>query len=253
MRDRMPPAGEECCLIVNADDFGLTSGINRGIIQAHGQGIVTSASLMVRYPAAHEVAAYARAHPELSIGLHFEAGEWRYRNGEWYPAYHIVRADHAEQVRAELERQLEKFFELLGCQPTHLDSHQHVHQSEPARSILLEHAEGLGVPLRSCSAAVAYNGNFYGQTGEGDAYPEGISLERLIGLIEALPAGWTELGCHPGFSDGLDSVYRAEREEELRVLCLPEVRETLARHLVKLRSFADLSQAAAGQANRRAD
>jgi predicted glycoside hydrolase/deacetylase ChbG (UPF0249 family) len=68
-------------LIVNADDFGLTSGINRGIIEAHEHGIVTSASLMVRYPAAREAADYAKAHPELSVGLHFEAGEWRYRAG----------------------------------------------------------------------------------------------------------------------------------------------------------------------------
>ena len=50
-------------LIVNADDYGLTSGINRGIAEAHENGILTSASLMVRYPAAAEAAAYAKAHP----------------------------------------------------------------------------------------------------------------------------------------------------------------------------------------------
>jgi predicted glycoside hydrolase/deacetylase ChbG (UPF0249 family) len=130
---------------------------------------------------------------------------------------------------------------LLGRQPTHLDSHQHVHQSEPARSILLDAARRLAVPLRSCSAAIRYDGNFYGQTGEGDPFPDGISLRRLHQMIEALPAGWTEFGCHVGYADGLDSVYSAEREEELRVLCRPELREFLVANGVTLRSFRDFS------------
>jgi predicted glycoside hydrolase/deacetylase ChbG (UPF0249 family) len=235
----MDPA-EERCLIVNADDFGLTSGINRGIIEAHEHGIVTSASLMVRYPAAREAADYARAHPELSVGLHFEAGEWRYRDGEWYQAYRVIDADDAWQVRAELTRQFEEFVTLMSRAPTHLDSHQHVHQSEPARSILLDAARRLAVPLRDCTPAIRYDGNFYGQTGEGEPFPDGISVKRLREMIDALPVGWTEFGCHVGYADGLDSVYANEREEELRVLCLPELRQMLASRGIKLQSFRDL-------------
>ena len=52
-------------LIVNADDFGQTAGVNRGVIEAHDRGIVTSASLMVRWPAAAEAASFARARPAL--------------------------------------------------------------------------------------------------------------------------------------------------------------------------------------------
>lgn len=55
-------------LIVNANDFGQSAGVNQGIITAHEQGIVTSASLMVRWPAAVEATAYGRAHPEFSLG-----------------------------------------------------------------------------------------------------------------------------------------------------------------------------------------
>ena len=54
----MKPTPDVRCVIINADDFGLSAGINRGIIEAHERGIVTSASLMVRWPAAE----YARAH-----------------------------------------------------------------------------------------------------------------------------------------------------------------------------------------------
>ena len=213
-------------LIVNADDFGLTSGINRGIIQAHEHGIVTSASLMVRYPAAREAAAYARAHPELSVGLHFETGEWRYRDGEWYAAYEVARSDDPAAVKAELESQLDAFFKLLERAPTHLDSHQHVHQSEPTRTLMLEAAERLGVALRSCTSMISYNGNFYGQTGEGASFPEGISQQRLREMITSLAPGWTEFGCHVGYADDLNSIYIAEREEELRVLCDNELPES---------------------------
>src|SRR5215831_3654590 len=79
-------------LIVNADDFGQSPGVNRGIIQAHERGIVTSASLMVRWRAAAEAAAYARAHPRLGLGLHVDLGEWEYRDGDWTMLYQLVPA-----------------------------------------------------------------------------------------------------------------------------------------------------------------
>lgn len=230
-------APESRHLIVNADDFGLTSGINRGIIEAHEHGIVTSASLMVRYEAAADAADYAKLRQELSLGLHFEAAEWRYRSGEWYAAYEVVDAHDAIALQAELDRQLEQFERLTGRLPTHLDSHQHVHQTEPARSILLRCAERLGVPLRGCHSSIAYDGGFYGQTGEGQPHPAGISMQTLTAMIAALPAGWTELGCHPGYVTGLDSVYLHEREEELRVLCSPEIKATLKSARVPLHSF----------------
>jgi predicted glycoside hydrolase/deacetylase ChbG (UPF0249 family) len=197
---------------------------------------------MVRYPAAEEAAAYAQAHPALSVGLHFETGEWRFRDGEWYSAYEVVRSDDATAVKAALERQVDAFSRLLGRPPTHLDSHQHVHQSEPTRTVMLEASERLGIPLRGCDSAISYNGNFYGQTGEGAPFPEGISEGRLREMISNLAPGWTEFGCHVGYFEDLDSVYRAEREEELRVLCSDEARAFLAQSGVQLRSFADLSR-----------
>src|SRR6516225_220913 len=77
-------------LIVNADDFGQSPGVNRGIIEAHERGIVTSASLMVRWPAARAAASYARRHLKLSVGLHFDFAEWACENGNWRPLYEVV-------------------------------------------------------------------------------------------------------------------------------------------------------------------
>lgn len=227
-------------LIVNADDFGLSSGVNRGIIEAHERGILTSASLMVRYPDAAEAADLARAHSKLSVGLHFDAAEWRYREGEWEAIYRVVDDRDADAVRSELERQLAIFTGLLGRTPTHLDSHQHMHLQEPARSILSTAARDLGIPLRSCSEAIAYCGSFYGQTGEGERDAAGISVDHLVALIQTLPQGWTELGTHPGYGAELDSVYAQERDEELRVLCSEAVRAAVNAAHLQLSSFHDL-------------
>src|SRR5262245_19549640 len=125
-------------LIVNADDFGQSPGVTRGIIRAHEEGLVTSASLMVRGSAAAQAGVYARQRPALSVGLHYDLGEWAYRGSGWVPVYEVVALEDAEAVRQEAARQLAAFRRLLGRDPTHLDSHQHVHRREPVRHILVE-------------------------------------------------------------------------------------------------------------------
>src|SRR4051794_21157272 len=116
-------------LIVNADDFGRSPGVNRGIVRAHEHGIVTSASLMVRWPAAAEAAGYGRPRPGLSLGLHVDLGEWSLCGADWQPVYEVVDSDNPGAVAAEVGRQLAAFRSLVGRDPTHLDSHQHVHRT----------------------------------------------------------------------------------------------------------------------------
>jgi predicted glycoside hydrolase/deacetylase ChbG (UPF0249 family) len=227
-------------LIVNADDFGQSSGINRGIIKAYCRGIVTSASLMVRWPGATEASAYAREHPSLSLGLHVDLGEMVFRAGEWVPVYGVVPLQDITAIRAEITHQLGVFYRLMGHGPSHLDSHQHVHLREPVRSILIEIAQRLGIPLRQCSTEIGYRGGFYGQTAEGTPLPNVISVDGLVHILETLPAGCTELGCHPAERCDLDTMYRQERLEELRVLCHPRVRAAITAMSIELRSFANL-------------
>src|SRR5260221_10638319 len=102
-------------LIVNADDFGLSGGVNRGVIEAHEHGILTSASLMVRWPAAAQAATYARSSRSLGVGLHLDLGEMVYVDGEWQWLYEVLPADAGEQIiRAEVVRQIERFAALVG-------------------------------------------------------------------------------------------------------------------------------------------
>jgi chitin disaccharide deacetylase len=227
-------------LIVNADDFGQSPGINRGIITAHRDGIVTSASLMVRWPAAAEAAADARKHPSLSVGLHIDLGEQILRSGEWVPLYSVLPVHNESTVRDEIARQLDLFDRLVGHAPTHLDSHQHVHLREPTRGILVEIAQRLGVPLRNCSREVSYCGSFYGQADDGTTLRDVITVASLIRILETLPAGCTELACHPAAQCDLQTLYSQERLEELKVLCDPRLRTSIATMGFVLRSFADL-------------
>jgi predicted glycoside hydrolase/deacetylase ChbG (UPF0249 family) len=227
------------CLIVNADDFGLSSGVNQGVIGAHEHGIVTSASLMVRWPAATAAAEYARARPELSVGLHLDLGEWTVIDEAWRPAYQVVPTDDAEAVAQEIARQLDLFRRLMGRDPTHLDSHQHVHRSEPGHSLLMAETRKLGVVLRGFDPTVRYCGDFYGQADKGSPYPEGITVEALIRIIEGLPPGITELGCHPGEGADVDSMYCRERATECRTLRDPRVRSAIRENGVVLCSFSN--------------
>jgi len=224
-------------LIVNADDFGQSPGVNRGVIAAHERGLVTSASLMVRWPAATEAAAYARAHPRLAVGLHIDLGEWVCRGGAWEPLYEVVRPDDAAAVADEVARQLAAFRRLVGRDPTHLDSHQHAHMQKPAKAPAAEWSRRLGVPLRGCDLAVRYCGAFYGQTADGTPLPDFLSPEGLVRILAGLPPGVTELGCHPGEGDDLDTMYRAERAREVEVLCSARVRAALGELGIELCSF----------------
>jgi len=165
-------------LIINADDFGQSASINRGIIEAHEHGIVTSTSLMTRWPGAEDAALYARDHPKLSVGLHLDLGEWAYHEENWLPLYSVVSLDDVEAVKKEIDAQLATFRRLLGCHPTHIDSHQHLHLQEPVRSALVEIAQQLQIPLRHFTPGVHYCGSFYGQTAEGSPLPEFITVEQ---------------------------------------------------------------------------
>jgi predicted glycoside hydrolase/deacetylase ChbG (UPF0249 family) len=228
-------------LIVNADDFGLSAGVTRGILEAHARGIVTSTSLMVRPAGAADAVARARAHPALSVGLHLDLGEWAFRDGAWVALYEVAPLGDATAVAAEVRRQLEAFRALAGRDPTHLDSHQHVHTREPVRSVVSALARELEVPLRHVSPAVRYCGAFYGQTTDGVTLPDRIGVEALTAILAALPPGTTELACHPGYAGGLDTMYRDERAAEVAVLCDPRVRRALDAEGIELRSFAGVA------------
>jgi chitin disaccharide deacetylase len=224
-------------LIVNADDFGHSCAVNRGVMHAHDYGIVTSASLLVRWPAAVEAVEYARNRPRLSLGLHLDFGEWVYKDENWVPAYNVVSLDDVTALRSEVSRQLAAFRTLTGRNPSHIDSHQHAHLREPVRSVVLEAALQLRAPVRDCNPEIHYCGRFYGQSTEGSPYPEGITSDALIEIFSQLPPGITELACHPGEGQVPNTTYMNERAKELKTLCDAKVRSALVEMGIELCGF----------------
>jgi predicted glycoside hydrolase/deacetylase ChbG (UPF0249 family) len=194
-------------LIVNADDFGMTAGVNEGIVEAHTRGILTSTSLMVDRAAAEQAAALAREHPRLSVGLHFVDD--------------TLALDEPGHAAREFAAQLARFRELMGSEPTHVDSHHHVHMKRMPTFVQL--ARQLGVPVRG-DGRVPYLGEFYAHPTAAVVDLDRIREPFLVRLLDAVgaDADFIELGCHPGrVTDELRSSYREEREIELATLTDP--------------------------------
>jgi chitin disaccharide deacetylase len=151
-------------LIVNADDYGLTEGISRGILHAHREGIVTSTSAMPLGPAYPKVAKWLADEDELGVGIHLaavgedppllSAGEIPSLVGtrghlcESYSGF-LARAlagrINIEELRLEFTAQLETVLEL-GVPITHLDAHQHLQLWPSVCSVVIELATRFDIP-----------------------------------------------------------------------------------------------------------
>jgi predicted glycoside hydrolase/deacetylase ChbG (UPF0249 family) len=248
-------------LIVNADDFGRSAGVNSGVLEAHAAGIVTSATVMVLEPsAARGIREAAERAPRISLGLHFTLtgggppasaardvptlapGGVFPRRSEDLPA-----SLPAEEVRRELEAQIGVFQVLARKRPSHFDCHHHVSLHPSVEPVFAAVAKKYSLPVRGATAESLarlraagvrtpdrFVDRFYG---------ESASFETLMEILEALPEGTTELMCHPGRADErlrATSTYAVEREGEIEVLCDPAVRRLLKSAGVKLIGYEAL-------------
>ncbi len=217
-------------LIVNADDFGASRGINRGIVEGHERGIVTSASLLVNAPGSKDAADLCERLPSLSVGLHVQI------RVEVFESSTELRGCLPELLRHQFER----FERLTGRSPTHLDSHHNIHRDSRALPFFQELAREKQIPLREYSI-VRHFPKFYGQW-DGCTHWEQISPENLAHMLATeIEPGITELSCHPGYvEDAFSSSYRAEREAELRALTNPLVRHVLREQQIQLIGFHEI-------------
>ena len=216
-------------LIVNGDDFGASCGINRGILEAHRHGILTSTSLLVDTPSSEEAAELSRTVPDLSVGLHADVRK------------ELSASDAVSRpgLRAALRGQFARFQELMGRPPTHLDAHHNTHRDPRALPHFLELAREHGLSLREHSP-VRYFSKFYGRW-NGETHLEQISEQNLARMLAAeIEEGITELSCHPGYVDpDYPSGYTVEREAELQALCAPRVRRVLLDESIQLINYRE--------------
>lgn len=243
-------------LIVNADDLGMTPGVTAGILDAHRDGILTSASLMVNSPWLDEVIAALKICPQLGVGLHFNLTHGRPTasaeevNTLVNDAGAFFRPDELnaqrvapEQARRELTAQFDLFVARLERLPTHLDHHHRRVETHPnifpvALDFAAEHSLPLRVRDRKLREQAKKRGVLICDAVIGDIGEQPYwTVERLLQAMESLPDGTTELVCHPAYLDEplQRSRYSWQREEELRALCNPSVREAIKRRGVHLK------------------
>ncbi len=150
-------------LIVNADDFGLTAGVNRAILELHSAGLLTSATLMACAQASEEAIEMARATPTLGVGCHVVLVDGRpalpadrirslTQRGSsdffsslsaWLPRLTLGRM-RAAQIEAETRAQIECLLNK-GVRLTHIDTHKHTHMFPDILRPVLRAARACGI------------------------------------------------------------------------------------------------------------
>ncbi len=240
-------------LVVNADDFGYTRGVNRGIVAAQRDGIVTATTLMAVASAFADAAALAQANPSLDIGMHAVltgpgapltgARELRLADGCFprsYPAAIALLATCPPAVIvAELCAQAEKII-AAGIRPTHLDCHKHLHClpflwehfvtvarryripfiRRPGDTVITAQRYPAAMVLVDCGMRL---GAELGMARAPHPALRHFAGQRAVGrlgeagllaIIAALPDGTTELMVHPGDCD--DDLRRSSRLTDSR-------------------------------------
>jgi predicted glycoside hydrolase/deacetylase ChbG (UPF0249 family) len=250
-------------LIVNADDFGLTRGVSRGILEAGAKGIVTSTTLIVNRPIEPALIRELKA-SALGVGLHMNltlgapvANPKRVPSivdaeGKFIrDAREAAKRANKDEARIELGTQIDKFRSIMGRFPTHLDTHHHIGRHEPILELVLDFARAIKVPVRSQDDQVREAArrltlrtpdHFMGESG-----PEPYwAAERVLAHLASLPGGVTEFMTHPGyFDDDLAySRYGKQRETELAGLTDPRAREAVASEGIRLAHFGNCWRAA---------
>ena len=279
-------------LIVNADDLGMSVGVNRGIIEGHQRGLITSASVMTHLPHAEAGIRTAMSEaPDLGLGLHITLTWGRpalpasdvpslvSADGAFLGIFPLLAASsEAGHLRAEIRAQFERFVEIAGQVPDHLDAHQFAANLAPeAFAVMVELAIQYGLPIRNpapfvhagimrdlveglegvtldertlaaLEQRIEANRRVLAQ-GEPPRWPDHFEYHfygskstraNLVGILRGLPEGTTELMCHPGYILDPDDGLGPVRERELALLTDPAIRSVVDAEGIQLVTFAQI-------------
>ena len=265
--------------MVNADDFGFTPDVNRGIVDAHRRGILTATTLMANGAAFEDAVRLARENLSLDIGCHLVlVGERSLVSGKPYPLTvgQLLAALARREIRpyAELAAQVRRILDA-GIRPTHLDTHKHTHLAPPVLDAVARLSVEFGIrwvrrpfdfPLNALRGTVprlkritsgalgllrrrfhrvlARHGCRTTDHFAGFQITGRFRTAELVELLACLPDGSTELMCHPGYCGealrGARTRLKESREQELQALTAPETRAALERHGIELVDYAGL-------------
>ena len=240
-------------LILNADDFGYSYGVNYGIIESHLRGVLTSTTLMAGMPGFDHAVSLAKAHPSLGVGVHLTLTCGRpvltdhktltEPNGDFHSQAYYHNEEQPldkDEVYREWKAQIEKVL-AAGIQPTHLDSHHHVHTFRGLEDVFVRLAREYDLPVRNSRRDCTDNHvqgvpcpNYLVDFIEGSGahfhtplteYAPAIESNMHRILLEAFKTlDCVEIMCHPAYLDTavmLHSSFNLHRMCEVDLLISP--------------------------------
>lgn len=228
-------------LVINADDFGYTKGITEGIIEGVKLGIIRSTTAMCNMPYIEYGKELSVHYPELGIGVHLNltVGKSLTKNrtltdeqGNFLSKAEIYSNElDMQEVYDEWKAQIEKFIEVFGKKPTHLDSHHSVHDFNSKQfEVASQLANEYGLSMRRYGPYHYVNGFFANTATVSDL--KKILLQHLDENIEIM--------VHPGFCDlelYRNSSYNVHRVKELDVLCNSEILDFIKEKGIELAHY----------------
>jgi predicted glycoside hydrolase/deacetylase ChbG (UPF0249 family) len=217
-------------LIVNADDFGYSTGINYGVIESHLHGIVNSATMMMNMSGTKQAIELAKQYPSLKVGVHLvltcgkpllnDVKSLVDENGNFNSLSYLMENDiDLDELEREWIAQMDAFYQA-GLTPNHFDSHHHVHGLEKLYPVVKKLSDKYSLPVRNTnqpSDLPTYSDLFLD-----DFYGDGISEAYFAELQGRVNDGQTiEVMVHPGFIDQeilIGSSYNIQRAKETYIL-----------------------------------
>lgn len=220
-------------LIVNADDFGFSHGVNHGIIDSHLYGIVNSTSIMMNMSGTDHAIFLAKKHPNLRIGIHLvlTCGKPLLENvpsliddkGKFLSlsAINKNKGISLDELEKEWTAQIERFI-ATGLKPAHINSHHHVHTIKEFQPVVRNLSQKYGLPMRRDGSMGIDGVVSFTDICLFDFYGDGVNAEFFNTLASRIEDGTTvEIMCHPGYLDNIllrGSSYTYKRLTELEIL-----------------------------------
>ncbi|MDI6756729.1 MAG: ChbG/HpnK family deacetylase [Endomicrobiia bacterium] len=224
-------------LIINADDMGLRESVNRGIVVAHRNGVVTSVSLFVEGEAVSDALARLKENPALGIGIHLNLD--KFFTIDHHKGMAVGFADPhpgLEEIKKEIHRQFDVFFSF-GFACDHVDSHHHAHINPEVFPLVCEAAKERGIKI------VRLPQKFFSNYSEYEPLKKTLDSSGLKYTDHCIE-GWywgnidenykvAELLTHPGYGE-------LWREAELAHCCQPQLKQYFLDQNIELAKFSDV-------------
>lgn len=245
-------------IIINADEFGLSQGINSGIIDGYIKGIITSTTVMANMPAFEHALMLRKRNTFLGMGLHLNLTKGKPvcdditfstdENGVFFSKNKVEEFFSEDDAYKEFMAQIEKLIEF-GFYPTHLDSHHHVHTMETFKNVVFELAKKYELPVRISDEKYRDEARKFGlKTADYFLNPFMYNSDEniLIDRLKKLPKdSVVEVMTHPGYMDeetAKMTSYSYKREAELETLISLKDNRALKSLNVEFITYADLNR-----------